>query len=104
MGQAPFAVADEIAGFVPRDGSCVETRSVGLAERASLAYFAGLQYSDGTKPCRYLLIQDYGNSADYAPPDEAGWHLIWNGRRRPRADDRLRLYGLDVAAGGMTRK
>ena len=90
-------VADEIASFVPPDHSCVETRALGLAERASLAYFAGLRYGDGSTPCRFLLIQDYGNAADYAPPDEAGWRLVWNGRRRARANDRLRLYILEEA-------
>ncbi len=96
-------IADRIATFVPRDGSCVETRNLGPAERASLAYFAGLKFGNGDKPCRYLLIQDYGNASRVATPDEAGWRFIWQGRRRERANDRLRLYGL-LSESGINKK
>lgn len=100
-------IADQIATFVPQDGSCVQTRSLGPAERASLAYFAKLEFSDGERPCRFLLIQDYGDASRIAPGEEAGWRLIWEGRRRARANDRLRFYGLisDSDSGsGITRK
>lgn len=97
------SVADQIATYIPRDGSCVETRHLGPAERATLSYFAGLEFGTGTRPCRFLLIQDHGNAALVQPAEEAGWRFIWSGRRRPGANDRLRLYGL-ISGSGNFRK
>jgi len=97
-------MADEIASFVPPDHSCVEARSLGPAERASLNYFAGLRYGDGSEPCHFLLVQDTGLASRVAVPKEPGWRIVWEGRRRPRANDRLRLYILSDASDGITRK
>jgi len=97
-------MADEIASFVPPDHSCVEARSLGPAERASLNYFAGLRYGNGSQPCHFLLVQDTGLSSRVVTPNEPGWRLVWEGRRRPRANDRLRLYILSEAADGIIRK
>ncbi len=91
-------VADAIAQFIPRDGSCVQTRRLGLAERAAIAYHARIEFGRGERPCRFLLVEDYGALAFQPPSNEPGWRLIWEGRRRPGADERIRLYALGSGA------
>jgi 4-amino-4-deoxy-L-arabinose transferase-like glycosyltransferase len=78
--------------------SCVATDGLGLAQRASFAWFGGIHFShvnyDGINidECDYLLRQDLTRS----PRDEAlppgRWKLLWEGRRAADRDERFRLY------------
>lgn len=98
-------VAHALAMQIGGDTGCVQTRALGLAERASLGYFARLRYSRDvghtTEPaCAFLLVQDHGSAANLQPPPaEPGWQLLWQGRRRPNSDERFRLYRAQAAAG-----
>ena len=79
-------------------GSCVATDGLGLAQRASFAWFARVRFSqvdyagDNIDECDYLLRQDLTRS----PRDEAlpqgRWKLLWEGRRAADRDERFRLY------------
>ncbi|MEZ5657757.1 MAG: glycosyltransferase family 39 protein [Burkholderiaceae bacterium] len=91
-------IAHALAMQIGAQNGCVRTRSLGLAERASLGYFGRLRFAGGEggrddEHCPHLLIQDHGaRSYEDPPPQEPGWTLVWQGRRRPNADERFRLY------------
>lgn len=79
-------------------GSCVATDGLGLAQRASFAWFADVRFShvgysgDNTDDCDYLLRQDLTrNPRDEALP-QGRWKLLWEGRRAADRDERFRLY------------
>lgn len=80
---------------LPDDYDCIATRSLGLAERASLAYFAHLRFgaagAEETR-CGWLLIEDNGPLSRVIGPQEEGWTPVWQGRRRADPDERFRLY------------
>jgi 4-amino-4-deoxy-L-arabinose transferase-like glycosyltransferase len=72
---------------------CVQTRQLGLAERASIGYFGGIRFASANHTqCPWLLIQDYGPIARLDKPDEPGWRWVGDVRRRTNADERFRLY------------
>lgn len=73
---------------------CVESRGLGLAERASIAYFAEPVLDPPGQDCPWLLIQDEGPLVDEASAPIAGATLAWSGKRRDRIDERFRLYRL----------
>ena len=87
-------IAGQIVGAVQLGDKCVAAEGVGPAERASLAYFAGLRFArpDRAAECQWRLIQDQGPVARAAPNPEPGWEMAWQGRRRPNIDERFRLY------------
>ena len=87
-------VAMNIARHVAA-GDCVQTRALGMAERASFAYFAKLRYARDDQSCDFLLVEDYGQAAREPATDEAGWILTWEGRRRANRKERFRLYKID---------
>ena len=92
-------VAHALAMQTGGQTGCVRTRTLGLSERASLAYFGRMRFQRTDLPdgdgesCPFLLIQDHGSAAGLEPPPrEPGWRLLWQGRRRPGSDERFRLY------------
>jgi 4-amino-4-deoxy-L-arabinose transferase-like glycosyltransferase len=87
-------IAGQLAQAVPLGSQCVSADNLGLAERASLAYFADLRFAaaGGGASCDWRLIQDQGPVARAVPNPEPGWQLAWEGRRRPNLDERFRLY------------
>ena len=86
-------------------GSCVATDGLGLAQRASFAWFGGLRFSrvdhDGTnvEECEYLLRQDESRNPRLDVV-ASQWKLLWEGRRPTDRDERFRLYR---KSGGTTR-
>ncbi len=79
--------------------SCIATDGVGLAQRASFAWFGGLRFShvdyDGRNvdECDYLLRQDLTRSpAHRRRCRPASWKLLWEGRRASDRDERFRLF------------
>ncbi len=94
-------VAQQISAVLPPQYRCVETQNLGLAQRSTLAYFAGLRFSE-TKPgkqqhCDFLLLQDsVANLHDAHLPDPS-WVLRWQGRRVANRDERFRLYHKQLA-------
>jgi 4-amino-4-deoxy-L-arabinose transferase-like glycosyltransferase len=89
--------ADSALAGVP-GGSCVATDGLGLAQRASFAWFAGLRFSRvdeagrNVDECDYLLRQDQTRDAPHEDPPAARWKLLWEGRRPTDRDERFRLY------------
>ena len=79
-------------------GPCVATEQLGLAQRASFAWFAGIHFSrldyDGAnvERCDYFLRQDVARqkTVENLPPGR--WKLLWEGRRASDRDERFRLY------------
>ncbi len=85
-------IAGQLDRAVSLGSKCVAAEGLGLAERASFAYFAGLRFTPTGAGCDWRLIQDQGPVARAVPNPEPGWRLAWEGRRRPNLDERFRLY------------
>ena len=87
----PVALSIKAALASRADGkpACIATRSLGLAERASLAYFGNLEFAVAPGNCGWLLLQ--GTRADRSSV-EPGLRLIWEGNRPGDRNERFRLY------------
>ncbi len=89
-------VARQVQAAMPEGKACIDT-NVGLAQRASLAYFGKLPFS-GTNmgDCDLFLLQDSVKLRDdreaLQPPRGREWKLLWEGRRASDRDERFRLY------------
>ena len=90
-------VARQLSAHLPPGSQCVDAH-VGLAQRASFAYYGAVPFAPvGEKlACTLLLVQDSVKLRDdkerapvHAP---AQWQLIWEGRRASDRDERFRLY------------
>lgn len=86
-------VAESIRAQVP-DGQCVASRNLGEAQRALLAYFAGLrterEEADRGLACPLLLVQLGRNDFDAPPPE--GMTQVWEGSRRGDDTEKFVLY------------
>ncbi|MEO8487013.1 MAG: hypothetical protein ABI585_11835 [Betaproteobacteria bacterium] len=86
-------VAESIRSEIPADG-CVASRNLGDAQRALLAYFAGLETqreeSGRGDGCALLLVQLGRNDFDNPVPE--GLTPVWEGRRRGDDTERFVLY------------
>lgn len=78
--------------------ACVSVDGLGLAQRASFAYFAGIRFArldfDGvheSESCPYLLRQDLTRDPRILQPP-GQWQSIWEGRRASDRDERYRLF------------
>jgi len=68
---------------------CVRAAPLGLAERASFAYFAGVRFGEMAENCIWHLVQGTRSDALRAP---AGMRLVWEGNRPGDRNERFRLY------------
>ncbi|MDB5754333.1 MAG: glycosyltransferase [Massilia sp.] len=89
-------VAQQIASNLPAGGGCIAT-NVGAAQRASFAYYGGLQFAAaGNGSCELLLLQDRVSLKDDHEIAVAfrgrQWNLLWEGRRASDRNERFRLY------------
>jgi 4-amino-4-deoxy-L-arabinose transferase-like glycosyltransferase len=113
-------VAIKAAQAVPPD-ACIATQRLGLAQRASFAYFAKLKFeplplapprprrrdvldefesrealTPAKTACRWLLTQDslrrLSNLNVFPALPEGEWVLVWEGRRFTDRDERFRMY------------
>ena len=71
------------------NGACVQAQSLGLAERASLAYFAAVRFGDSRDNCLWLLSQGARGDDVRAFPR---MRLIWEGNRPGDRNERFWLY------------
>jgi 4-amino-4-deoxy-L-arabinose transferase-like glycosyltransferase len=78
-----------LAGRPGGERACVRAAPLGLAERASFAYFADVRFGEMKENCRWLLAQ--GSRADEAR-NPAGMRLVWEGNRPGDRSERFRLY------------
>jgi 4-amino-4-deoxy-L-arabinose transferase-like glycosyltransferase len=89
-GKTYRPVAASLQAALPRDAGCIARNGLGLPQRASLDYFAGIRTvaaPEGRRQCRLLLVQ--GPPREDAQP---GWKKIWEGSRPGDKNERLRLY------------
>jgi 4-amino-4-deoxy-L-arabinose transferase-like glycosyltransferase len=113
-------VALNAAQALPAD-ACVAAQRLGLAQRASFAYFGKLRFEGlplapprprrrdlldafeshealvpATTACRWLMTQDslrrLSNLNVFPTLPEGEWVLVWEGRRFTDRDERFRLY------------
>jgi hypothetical protein len=80
------------AAMTARAGSgnaCVSTAPLGLAERASFAYFADIRFGEMAENCAWLLVQGARSDVTRAP---TGMRLAWEGNRPGDRSERFRLY------------
>ena len=85
-------VSLQVAAALPAGYGCIETRALGLAQRATIHYFGRLSFGSGDGACDWLLVQDDGPLARTPPSAERGWRLHWEGGRLRDPDERFRLY------------
>lgn len=85
-------VSLQVAAALPAGYGCIETRALGLAQRATIHYFGRLSFGSGDGACDWLLVQDDGPLARTPPSAEPGWRLHWEGGRLRDPDERFRLY------------
>jgi len=96
-------VAMKLAQAMPRAASqgraCVYADELGIAQRASFAYFAHVHFArigfDGVQQeedCPYLLRQDLARDprVEHLPPGR--WQVFWEGRRVSDRDERYRMF------------
>jgi 4-amino-4-deoxy-L-arabinose transferase-like glycosyltransferase len=69
--------------------ACVHAVNLGLAERASFAYFGRVRFTGRGAPCPWQLAQGT-RGAPPSPP--AGARLAWEGHRPGDRDELFRLY------------
>ena len=89
-GKSYRSVSADFRQALGHHPGCIARRSLGLAQRASLDYFAGIRtvsQRNGGRNCPLLLAQ--GSPREEAPP---GWTKIWEGSRPGDKNERLRLY------------
>lgn len=89
-GKTYRGVAASLKATLPADAGCIARSGLGLPQRASLDYFAGVRTralrNDGNR-CDLLLTQ--GPSREQARP---GWTKIWEGNRPGDKKEKLHLY------------
>jgi 4-amino-4-deoxy-L-arabinose transferase-like glycosyltransferase len=95
-GKSYRSVAQQIAAHLPAGGGCIAT-NVQPAQRASLAYFGGLEFAGlQHSQCQLLLLQDSVHKTDDGEIQQAfrgkQWAPLWEGRRAIDRDERFRLY------------
>ncbi|HJV76465.1 MAG TPA: glycosyltransferase [Noviherbaspirillum sp.] len=94
-GKSYAGVAKQIAETLPAEEYCVDT-NVGSAQRASFAYFGGVQFAQfNDDKCGFMLLQDNRRGKDDAETllrTKDKWRLLWEGRRPSDRHERFRLY------------
>ncbi len=95
-GKSYRTVAQQIATHLPPGGGCIIT-NVSPAQRASFAYYGGLDFAGlQHKQCELLLLQDSVHLTDDREIQQAfrgrQWAPLWEGRRAIDRDERFRLY------------
>ena len=92
-GRSYSAVAEAARKQLPRHYACIESRGLGISQRAAFDYHAGIVTKrlevHGKTNCPYLLVESRTDEARAKVGAE--WRLIWTGSR-PRDRERYRLY------------
>jgi 4-amino-4-deoxy-L-arabinose transferase-like glycosyltransferase len=99
-GKSYRPVAEGVARALPDSSTCLAERGLNSAQRASLAYFVGLEPSaaDSTsgRRCHWVLVNG-SNRQDLAPP-AGSWVRVWEGNRPGERQEKFRLYRRAEAA------
>jgi 4-amino-4-deoxy-L-arabinose transferase-like glycosyltransferase len=93
-GQTYRPVAEAIVRAMPADHGCLAERGLSDAQRASLAYFVGIEPAavDSTagKQCGWLLVA--GDTRPELAAPEGKWTRVWEGNRPTNPKEKFRLY------------
>lgn len=93
-GKSYRPVAMAIAATLPADHGCVAERNLGNTQRASLAYFIGIEplaadSAEGRK-CNWVVVTG-DTRPELAAPD-GKWTRVWEGSRPGERKEKFRLY------------
>jgi len=93
-GRSYRPVAEQLAGKLPAKPGCIAEKNLGDPERASLAYFTGIEPLPlrQARGCNWLITMGRSN-AELHPGN--GWEKVWEGNRPGDRRDKLRLYRRD---------
>jgi hypothetical protein len=87
-------VAEAIARELPADHGCLAERGLTDTQRASLAYFTGIEpdaaESTAGRRCDWLLVT--GNSKQELAAPDGKWTRVWEGNRPADRKEKFRLY------------
>ncbi|MDD2743911.1 MAG: hypothetical protein PHV02_16720 [Rhodocyclaceae bacterium] len=93
-GKSYRPIALEIAKILPAERGCVAERGLNDTQRASLAYFVGLEPlladSSAGKECRWVLVT--GDTAPELAAPKGKWRKIWEGNRPGDRHEKFRIY------------
>ena len=93
-GKTYRPVAEAIARELPADHGCLAERGLTDTQRASLAYFVGIEpdaaESTAGRQCDWLLVT--GNSKQELAAPEGKWTRVWEGNRPADRKEKFRLY------------
>lgn len=88
-GKTYRPIASSLQNTLKDAPSCVASRNLGDAQKASLRYFIGLAPDNRNQSrCDWLLVQ--GTARKEVTP--GGWRKVWEGNRPGDKSERLRLY------------
>ena len=97
-GTDPVAAPKDPVHAGAPGGSCLATDGLGLAQRASFAWFGGVHFSRvdysgaNVEECDYLIREDLRRAPRAESLPAGRWKLLWEGRRVADPDERFRLY------------
>ena len=93
-GKTYRPVAEAIARELPADHGCLAERGLTDTQRASLAYFTGIEpdaaESTAGRQCDWLLVT--GNSKQELAAPDGKWTRVWEGNRPADRKEKFRLY------------
>lgn len=93
-GKSYRPVAEAVAAALPDNSTCLAERGLSDAQRASLAYFVGLEPAEedsaAGRKCRWLLVA--GDTRSELAPPSGGWQRVWEGTRPGDRKEKFRLY------------
>lgn len=93
-GKSYRPVAQAVAQRLPAKEKCLAERELTDTQRASLAYFVGIEplAADSTagQACRWLLVQ--GDTRQELAPPPGRWTRVWEGSRPGDRREKFRLY------------
>jgi 4-amino-4-deoxy-L-arabinose transferase-like glycosyltransferase len=93
-GKSYRPVAQAIARALPEDHGCVAERGLSDTQRASLAYFVGIEPPSADTPagqkCDWVIVTGDTRPELAAPPGR--WTRVWEGNRPGERKEKFRLY------------
>lgn len=92
-GNSYREVATRLGKQLGRHPGCIAERALGDTQRASFAYFAGLNlipiHKASAAHCQWLLVQGH---VDDEPAVSDGWEKMWEGQRQKPRKEQFFLY------------
>ena len=91
FGRSYRPVAQALARQLSREQGCLAEMNLGDTQRASIAYFSGLEAKRfrADKPCEWLVVQNRTPAEISRNP---AWEKVWEGSRPGERKERFTLY------------